>query len=316
MAINSVYVALAIGAFVSASAAHQDTKFVTSISAQEQQLVAALDRAFKPKLLDTRRVEKMPDGSYRRWVSTGDAIGQPTISIPLKTVRTFCGSVGGTLELYISGGRETNSRSRISLEIGQDRMDLSRAEMWSIFGPRSEYANITATEGFKAVFALSPFAERSARSAEADPPFGLFGCKVAQTENIWAVAILPLTSARKVDGQYVYEYSVTVVPITASWIRGHNMRLAAAENMEIELERERAADIAHAVAEEERLRPFRAGLQVGSQTNCGMVITVRSPLIQVQLPPFITSPSGAREFWVRRDEVTDARAPTGCRYGA
>jgi hypothetical protein len=23
-----------------------------------------------------------------------------------------------------------------------------------------------------------------------------------------------------------------------------------------------------------------------------------------------------REFWVRRDEVTDAQAPTGCRYGA
>ena len=37
---------------------------------------------------------------------------------------------------------------------------------------------------------------------------------------------------------------------------------------------------------------------------------------QVQLPPFITGPSGAREFWVRRDEVTDAEAPTGCRYGA
>jgi len=135
MATKSVYVALAIGAFVSAAAAHQDTKFVTSISAQEQQLVAALDRAFKPKLLDTRRVEKMPDGSYRRWVSAGDAIAQPTISNPLKTVRTVCGSVGGTLELHISGGRETNNRSRILLEIGQDRMDLSRAEMWSIFGP-------------------------------------------------------------------------------------------------------------------------------------------------------------------------------------
>jgi hypothetical protein len=37
---------------------------------------------------------------------------------------------------------------------------------------------------------------------------------------------------------------------------------------------------------------------------------------QVQPPPFITGPSGAREFWVRRDEGTDAQVPTGCRYGA
>ena len=29
---------------------------------------------------------------------------------------------------------------------------------------------------------------------------------------------------------------------------------------------------------------------------------------QVQLPPFITGPSGARELWVRRDESTDAQA--------
>jgi hypothetical protein len=36
---------------------------------------------------------------------------------------------------------------------------------------------------------------------------------------------------------------------------------------------------------------------------------------QVQLPPFITGPSGAREFCVRRGEGADAQAPTGCRYG-
>lgn len=33
---------------------------------------------------------------------------------------------------------------------------------------------------------------------------------------------------------------------------------------------------------------------------------------QVQLPPFITGPSGARDFWVRRAEGTDAQAPTRC----
>ena len=36
---------------------------------------------------------------------------------------------------------------------------------------------------------------------------------------------------------------------------------------------------------------------------------------QVQLPPFITGPSGAREFCVMRGEGADAQAPTGCRYG-
>jgi hypothetical protein len=37
---------------------------------------------------------------------------------------------------------------------------------------------------------------------------------------------------------------------------------------------------------------------------------------QVQLPPFITGPRGARELRVSRDESTDAQAHTGCRSGA
>jgi hypothetical protein len=37
---------------------------------------------------------------------------------------------------------------------------------------------------------------------------------------------------------------------------------------------------------------------------------------QMQLPPFITGPSGTREFGLRRGEGTDAQAPKRCRSGA
>ncbi len=122
-------------------------------------------------------------------------------------------------------------------------------------------------------------------------------------------------------------FSFHFTPTSCSWLNAvegffaklTNARLAAekiaADRAAREVERQRTAEIARANAEEIRLRPFRAALHVGSKTNCGTVIAVRSPLVQVQLPPYVTAPSGAREFWVRRDELTDAGPPTGCRFG-
>ena len=323
-----VFLAAVVGsvcASAGASGAPQAPQAEADTTAPEQQLIAALDRAFRRKLLDTRRVRKEPDGSYYRWVTTGDAVLKPTIAQPLETLRTVCASAGGTLELLISGGREANVVARTTLEVGQERMELSRADMWSLFAPGSQYAGETAAHGFSPVFAVSPFAERAARNAEADPPFGLFACRVGKSGQAWGAAVLPLAVPREFNeatGRIEtspYDVAVKVVPVTASWIRGHNARLAAeksiADRMAREVERQRTAEIARASAEEIRLRPFRAALQVGSKTNCGTVIAVRNPLVQVQLPPYVAAPSGAREFWVRRDELTDAGPPTGCRFG-
>jgi hypothetical protein len=307
--------------FVLASGAPQAAKPAQTARVPEQQLIAVLDRAFKRKFLDTRRVRKEPDGSYYRWVTTGDAVLKPTIAQPLETLRKACTAAGGTLELAISGGRETNVLSTTILVLGQQRAELSRAEMWSLFAPGSQYASVTAARGFGPVFAASPFAERATSSADVDPPFGLFACKTGTGNYVWAAAVLPLTVPREFNeatGQSEtspYDVAIKVTPVTTSWIRGHNTRLAAEkiadDRITREVERQRKAEI----AEEARLRQFRADLQVGSRTNCGTVIAVRNPLVQVQLPPYVSAPNGDREFWVRRDELTDSSPPTGCRYG-
>lgn len=46
-----------------------------------------------------------------------------------------------------------------------------------------------------------------------------------------------------------------------------------------------------------------------------MVTNVRSPLVEVQLPAGLTGPDGIRQFWAKREDLTDARVPEGCRFG-
>ena len=65
----------------------------------------------------------------------------------------------------------------------------------------------------------------------------------------------------------------------------------------------------------ERLAPWREALNVGDRTNCGMVVDTRGPIVKVQLPANISLPSGEREFWARRSELTDAEPVTNCRLG-
>jgi hypothetical protein len=278
-------------------------------SADERILIQALDKAFRPGFLETRGLRKATDGTYFRLVTTGDAILKPSFGVPLQTLRTACISSGNTLELRISAGKAIGDLAHTSLDIGTEHLTVDRDEMWTWFSIGSRYAHETARNGFAPLFATSYFAERATRSAEADPPFGLFACKTGNGRTVWAAAILP------VSGPSDYDLGIKVTPVTAAWIRGHYERAAEADRAARERERQRLAGIAHAQAEQVRLRPFRTGLNIGSRTNCGIVIAVRNPLVQVQLPPHIPGPSGIREFWVRRDILTDAQAPDGCNFG-
>jgi hypothetical protein len=68
-------------------------------------------------------------------------------------------------------------------------------------------------------------------------------------------------------------------------------------------------------AEQRRLAPWRKSIAVGTSTNCGLVIDVRGPLVQVQLPGNTTGPSGQREFWIKRTELTDHLPVYQCTFG-
>ena len=278
----------------------------------EHALISALDRAFKPGFLETRGVRKLRDGSYQRYVTTGDAIIKSTIATPMKILNSSCNASGQRLARSISAGRAATDLDTVQLKISGELIAIDRRTMWKLFG--AEWlADVTASSGFAPLFATSHFAERATKEAEADPPFGVFSCQTATGATIWAAAIMPIADP------VGYDLAIRVTPITASWIRKQNQNVAmaqaqAARAAAVEEDRVRA-EIAHREAEEIRLKPFREGLDVGSRTNCGIVIAVRNPLVQVQLPPNISSPTGGREFWVPRSELTDATPPNGCSFG-
>lgn len=78
-----------------------------------------------------------------------------------------------------------------------------------------------------------------------------------------------------------------------------------------------AAEQADLVRETERqagFERFRKAIELGTYTNCGTVIQLRGPLVEVALPPTQTAPNGQATFWSRRD----ALFPPGsvvCTYG-
>lgn len=117
-----------------------------------------------------------------------------------------------------------------------------------------------------------------------------------------------------------YDLSIRVTPITRSWIRTQRLnatRLAdASERSRMDDLRQQQLAADRSKAEALPLRSFRTSLKIGSRSNCGMVIDVREPMVQVHLPPHVNGPAGIREFWAPRDELTNAAAPTGCRFGA
>lgn len=288
------------------------TALAAGLTSDEQALVAALDRAFKPGMLDTSNKRKQADGTYIRSVSTGDAIISSTIGDPLAVLRKTCSASNASLELRLSAGRNPREESGF-LNLAGNRMEVDRRMLWSEFAITDHYSFPTQLNGFRPLFSTSPFADRAAREADRDPPFGLFACKSAVGTDIWAAAIMPLGGP---DSIYL---TVKLTPITSSWIRDYLAKKEAdrvsAERFVREEQERQARAVANAQAEETRLRPFRASLRIGSRTNCGIIIAVRNPLVQVQLPPNVLGPGGAREFWVPRDELTDASPPTGCRFG-
>lgn len=58
---------------------------------------------------------------------------------------------------------------------------------------------------------------------------------------------------------------------------------------------------------------WRKTIAIGTRTNCGLVIDVRGPLAQVQLPASTTYNS-AREHWVEREQLSIPRYGSECRF--
>ena len=69
-------------------------------------------------------------------------------------------------------------------------------------------------------------------------------------------------------------------------------------------------------AEEEKLTAeLRANVKVGSETNCGTVIEVRPPLVQIAVPATRQTPNGQATIWSRIDRLAPDGFGSMCMYG-
>jgi hypothetical protein len=67
-------------------------------------------------------------------------------------------------------------------------------------------------------------------------------------------------------------------------------------------------------AEHKRGEAFRRDLAIGTVTNCGTVIQIRGPMVEIAVPPTTLTPNGQSTFWSRRDALAPTFS-TPCTYG-
>lgn len=60
---------------------------------------------------------------------------------------------------------------------------------------------------------------------------------------------------------------------------------------------------AQGAAASRKLQAFQAGAKIGTDTNCGTVIQVRGPVVEIALPPGKATENGQQTFWTKREGV-------------
>jgi len=72
--------------------------------------------------------------------------------------------------------------------------------------------------------------------------------------------------------------------------------------------------VADREAEQNRHEAFRRDLAIGTVTNCGTVVQIRGPMVEIAVPPTTLTPNGQSTFWSRRDALAPTFS-TPCTYG-
>ena len=63
-----------------------------------------------------------------------------------------------------------------------------------------------------------------------------------------------------------------------------------------------------------RTEAFRKEIAVGIETNCGTVIQLRGPMVEIAVPAYRNTPNGQSTFWSKRDRLYPV-GPALCSYG-
>lgn len=223
---------------------------------------------------------------------------------PRKVLDGACASTGGSLRQVLP----LEQGAQAYLIAGSRLITIDPADLWHlselVFEAYSRENEVSQTS-FVISYPRPVWAPTEA--------FGLFGCYGSgNTRPDWLVSVMvhhpKLVIIREVSLDMLAEAEFRRQAEKSA----ERQRIRRAERLEDE---KLLNALIEQSKEKERLAPWQQGLKVGDRTNCGMVIETRGPILKVQLPPGYRSPSGDGEFWVRRDDVTDAAPINGCRFG-
>lgn len=145
--------------------------------------------------------------------------------------------------------------------------------------------------------------------------FGLFSCAGRNGAPLWHVAVGIAAHPRggylvAVNTSRANEMRLSLRIVDAKLVQDTGMLLAA-EDRERQALR---ADLSERQQIADRSRQtFQSALALGAQTNCGMVIGLNGPLVEVQLPSGMSLHNGSTRVFVRRDQID---IPNGMRCKA
>jgi len=141
---------------------------------------------------------------------------------------------------------------------------------------------------------------------------GLFSCTGQNGAPFWHVAVGIAAHPRggylvAVNTGRADEMRLSLRIVDAKLVQDTAQILAAEDRDRQALRADRSARQQSA---DQSRQAFQSALALGTRTNCGMVIGLNGPLVEVQLPDYVRSRNGATRVFVRRDQID---TPDGAR---
>lgn len=270
----------------------------SSYAKEDLTIRAAIDKKYgKSPILSTpeqRAVNgRKPDGSYWKAVyPVKQLLTDGGINEPRDWLAKQCSNSGGALSQSIKYGVQTKHGTSTDLFTSKD----GNGQTFSVTGEMVNNWRTIRTVENASVEPVAPLQD----DAQVDY-LGLFSCVSSETP-LWHVAILPASRWYSAVSGGNYNPVISIRIVDAPFVdqdRELSVLIAA-----------RAAQLAKLKAESEvRSAAFRQNLEIGSQTNCGLVLGFNGPLVEVQLK------SSKERVFTQRANLYEPEKNYPCRIG-
>ncbi len=165
-----------------------------------------------------------------------------------------------------------------------------------------------------------------AAGIDARGALGVFSCLDVQGAPAWHVAILPTTAG---DWRQIGDWQLSTGNRAVMLsVREVDRALVARVEATVDRRRQGEKSVADAKALKDAVRrtdgearaakalpalqTFQAAVKIGDETSCGLVLGVRGPLVEVQVPAAVNLENGATRLFVKRTMLAPVHGPVEC----